>query len=355
MDKSSYMKNMKVLFFWEGFPPCGLLLEKLKKHFHSNLTILGTPAKVSFPDFDTLFPDLNIKWLKNPNQIWDLKDSYSSFNIIVHTGWAHPGWIKYSKWMKKNKGSKLYFLVDNIYTGTIRQYLGAIYFRLKLKKLYDGVFVPGNASFEFMRFLGMSREKIFCGYYGAYEKIYYSDKTLKERNKEFFFVGQLVKRKGVDLMLKAYKLYRKNGGKWNLRISGSGPLENLCFGEGIIFDKFLSPFECASKMRASMCLILPSRDEHWGTVVCEAAASGMSLILSSRVGASSDILRNGINGYSFESNSIFSLYNKMKLISNWNYSRSKIASDISISISKAYGSSAFFNGFLSMIEIEKTS
>ena len=146
-------------------------------------------------------------------------------------------------------------------------------------------------------------------------------------------------------------MYRKNGGIWNLRISGSGPLEYLCVGDGIIFDNFLDPIACATKMRNSKCLILPSRDEHWGTVVCEAAASGMLLLLSTKVGSSEDILRNGINGYFFQSASELDLSKKMELISSWDKSRYLNASNVSISISKSFDSKSFFNGFLSMIEI----
>lgn len=343
--------SKKVLFFWEGFPPCGLLMMELKIKFGENLTILATKAKVNFPDFDTLYPTLNIRWLDYPNQIWDLKDSYADFDIVIHTGWSNSGWFKYSKWMKRVNNSKLFFTADNIYTGSIRQFLGAIYFRVILRKLYDGVFVPGNASIKYLKFLGMPKNRIFCGYYGAFEKLYYSDIKFNDRNNEFLFVGQLIQRKGLDTLVNAFKMYRENGGLWNLRISGSGPLNSLCVGDGIIFDKFLDPNTCAKVMRNSKCLVLASRDEHWGTVVCEAAASGMLLLLSTKVGSSEDILRNGVNGYFFETASELDLAKKMDLISNWDSTRYLNGSNVSISITKGYDSKSFYNGFLSMMEI----
>jgi glycosyltransferase involved in cell wall biosynthesis len=42
---------------------------------------------------------------------------------------------------------------------------------------------------------------------------------------------------------------------------------------------------------------LLSRHETWGVVVNEAAASGLPLVLSDRVGAAHDLLRDGENGY----------------------------------------------------------
>jgi glycosyltransferase involved in cell wall biosynthesis len=42
---------------------------------------------------------------------------------------------------------------------------------------------------------------------------------------------------------------------------------------------------------------LLSRHEPWGVVVNEAAASGLPLVLSDRVGAANDLLRHGVNGF----------------------------------------------------------
>jgi glycosyltransferase involved in cell wall biosynthesis len=343
------IKKKKILFFWEGFPPCALLLTELKYIYGNNLTILATKANVNFPNFEIEYPNLQIEWLSNPNEIWDLRNKYINYDIVIHTGWVHRGWTKYTTWMKKND-VKLYFTVDNIYNASFKQFIGFFYFRFFLKNKYDAVFVPGNATSKFLKFLGMPSDKIYCGYYGAYEAIYYSNKPIFERNNEFFYVGQLINRKGLDTLLNAYKIYRQNGGNWNLRISGSGPLENFCFGEGIIFENFLSPKECASRMKNSKCFILASRIEHWGTVVCEAAASGMLLILSDKVGSSDDLMRNGINGYLFKSSNTFNLSEKMMLITKWNENRLSHGSEISKSISNGYNSKSFLNGFLSMIE-----
>lgn len=342
-------KLNKILIFWEGFPPCGLLLSHLKTKFGSNLTILATRAKVNFPDFAIEYPNLNIRWLDEPNQIWSLREEYNDFSVILHTGWNHPGWVKYSFWMKR-KGARIIFSVDNIYKSSIRQLLGAIYFRIKFRNKYDAVFVPGIKSKRFMSFLGMPNQKIFIGYYGAFEHLYSPGKEVSQRNQDFLFVGQLIPRKGIDILLKAYTLYRSKGGKWNLRISGSGKMADLCVGEGVIFEGFLPPKNCSIMMKEARCLILPSREEHWGTVACEAAASGMLLLLSTSVGACEDILRDGINGLSFENKSHTYLANKMFEISNWEEQRLNHGGEVSTSISKGFDSQSFYSGFLTMIE-----
>ena len=55
---------------------------------------------------------------------------------------------------------------------------------------------------------------------------------------------------------------------------------------------FGSPVEVAAEMRRSRFFLLPSREEHWGVVVHEAALSGCGLILSDSVGSAPDFISN---------------------------------------------------------------
>jgi glycosyltransferase involved in cell wall biosynthesis len=55
--------------------------------------------------------------------------------------------------------------------------------------------------------------------------------------------------------------------------------------------------ELAQRYVEADVFALLSRHETWGVVVNEAAASGLPLVLSDRVGAAHDLLRDGENGY----------------------------------------------------------
>ena len=59
----------------------------------------------------------------------------------------------------------------------------------------------------------------------------------------------------------------------------------------------LSEDELAQHYVDADVFALLSRNEPWGVVVNEAAASGLPLVLSERVGAAHDLLRNGENGF----------------------------------------------------------
>ncbi|MBN1638895.1 MAG: glycosyltransferase family 4 protein, partial [Ignavibacteriales bacterium] len=91
--------------------------------------------------------------------------------------------------------------------------------------------------------------------------------------------------------------------------------------------------------RKADVFILPSLREPWGHVVTEAAASGLPLIVSNKVGSSPDLVKHDVNGYIYEPNNIrklakyimklvysSKLRKKMgkeseKIASNYNYDR----------------------------------
>jgi glycosyltransferase involved in cell wall biosynthesis len=85
-------------------------------------------------------------------------------------------------------------------------------------------------------------------------------------------------------------------------VAGDGPerpaVEELARGRGVRLDLTgdLSADAVAETYVAADVFALLSTRETWGVVVNEAAASGLPLVLSNRVGAAYDLLRDGQNG-----------------------------------------------------------
>lgn len=77
-------------------------------------------------------------------------------------------------------------------------------------------------------------------------------------------------------------------------------LRGACAAAGVGLDMVthgLGEDELARRYVDADVFALLSRHETWGVVVNEAAASGLPLVLSDRVGAAHDLLRDGENGY----------------------------------------------------------
>jgi len=339
---------IKPIIFWEGFPACGLLLKQVVRQFEKDLLILATKPAVPFLNLEELLGH-KIIWLDNANDIWNRKEEFGDRNFIVHTGWNHTGWLKYDQYLKDKNDAKVVVVVDNNFKKNLRQFIGAFYFRLVLKKYFDAAFVPGREGQKLMKYLGMPENRIYVGNYGAYEEIYKDVKPIEQRSNEFLYVGQLNIRKSVDILVQAFNIYRKSGGTWNLRILGEGPLRDMCKGDGIIFEGFTQPHEVAYKMSQSKVFLLISREDHWGTVVCEAAACGMNLITTKTVGATIDILRKNINGIVLDDIKITYLVEAFKYYEKIEGSILINGSKVSRGIAQGYDSFSYYTAFMKMI------
>jgi glycosyltransferase involved in cell wall biosynthesis len=109
---------------------------------------------------------------------------------------------------------------------------------------------------------------------------------------EIIFVGQLISRKGVDILLRG--LGRLGSKNWRLTVVGDGPLrsEYEAIARRIGVDtrtQFLGALpnrQTLDLMASSDLLVLPSRFDGWGAVINEALMRGVPAVCSDRCGAS---------------------------------------------------------------------
>jgi glycosyltransferase involved in cell wall biosynthesis len=340
---------IRPIIFWEGFPVCGLLLKKVVKHFGNKLIIVATRPLVPFSELEVMLGH-KIIWLDSADDIWERKEEFSDRNFILHTGWNHKGWLKYDKYIKNKNNAKVFVVVDNHFKKNLRQLVGALYFRLVLKKYFDGAFVPGREGQRLLKYFGMPEDKIYVGNYGAFEGIYKCKKPIDKRKKEFLYVGQLSHRKSVDILIDGFSHYKKNGGTWSLRIIGDGYLNSICTNvDGVIQEGFLQPNDIVDRMNDSKVFILISREDHWGTVVCEAAACGMNIITSKGVGSTVDIVRNNINGLVLDELDYHTLSNALFYYQSLNNELLSIGSSVSTGIAKGYDSTTYYSAINKML------
>ena len=151
-------------------------------------------------------------------------------------------------------------------------------------------------------------------------------------HKEILYVGQLITRKRVDLLLQAFSQLDLPTAR--LRIIGKGdqeqPLQQLThqlgIAERVSFTPGMPNAGIVAAMAAADVLVLPSRFDGWGAVVNEALMVGTPVICSDRCGAS-DVIENGRNGYVFEAGNARALLECLHSIChNFHWDRDALAS-----------------------------
>ena len=286
---------MKIFFYWLHLPVASSILHKAQMELNhldlytNELCVTGSSVKNLF-----LRPPMLIS-IDRMTQIQE--ELLLKYDVFFLPGWRSASLLKLA-YNAKKRGKIVVLTADNNLNNTIQQCIGAILFKIFRGLFYDYAFVPGIQSTNLMLKFGFERLSIYKGFYGANELIYNSLVDINLRNNEFLYVGQLINRKKVRLLIEAFKTYESLGGYWKLRIIGIG--EQLNFlksmsSNNIIFDGFKEPKDVAKAMNNAKALVLLSEEEHWGTVVAEAAACGMGLVLSEKVGSLDDLLQS--NGF----------------------------------------------------------
>lgn len=240
---------------------------------------------------------------------------------IFTGGWSYKPYLKL---IKELKPATSVIGFDNHWTGTLKQKFGSLYFKWKLKPLFDFAFVPGTPQFEFAEHLGFDGKHIakgvYCCDHALFTKYFQANEPQKAKSfpKRFLYVGRYASEKGVkDLWSTFIEWQNEKPNEWELWCAGKGELTCPPHPKIKHFG-FVQPNQLGTITKDTGVFILPSTFEPWGVVVHEYAAAGFPLLCSSKIGAAETFLENGKNGYVFEAGDREQLKEKMNTFSTLN-------------------------------------
>jgi glycosyltransferase involved in cell wall biosynthesis len=120
---------------------------------------------------------------------------------------------------------------------------------------------------------------------------------------DVLFSGQLIERKGADVLIRAFAQISHRVPELRLKLLGTGPrlsaLVKLIpteLRDRVQFLGFQQPNAIPGIFADADAFVLPSRHDGWGVVVNEALGAGLPIIVSDRVGAR-DLVKHGCNGF----------------------------------------------------------
>lgn len=247
-----------------------------------------TSNKIHFVRRDLLIPELLF--------------SNSTINLVYLPGWMDKGYLKIVK-KYKAKDYKLITCIgiDDQWHWSLRQIIGVFVFKLLWKNLIDFAWIAGAPQYMYARMFGFSSSKIgynllSSGFTGDIDKIKIPSDKLK-----FIFVGRLVKEKNLLTFLSVFN--NMNIENITLDIIGDGYLmEKLksCKFKNVNFLGYQPPEVVSHLLKSSDIFVLPSIHEQWSVALHEAMSYGLVGLVSKNVGANSEFLIEGYNGYSFD-------------------------------------------------------
>ena len=283
--------GISIGFVWEGLPMYAAReIRALAVFENLAVTVVGSrpPFPVAEIDRTSPFP---IHWydgvIDTPS--WS-EITPRTPDIVFSSGWAFP-LCKRLAAEAKQQGRAVVCMADNRRRHTARQFLGAVRFRLGLRRRFDRFFVPGQGGRRLMRFFGVPDGHVREGLYGADPALFNATTAASSRSKTILFVGQMIDRKGVDVLLEGFRDSELESQGWRLRCIGDGPLAaQAAATPGCDHLPFCDADEVARHLADARLFILPSRNDNWGVALHEAALSGCVLAASSTVGATCELM-----------------------------------------------------------------
>lgn len=123
----------------------------------------------------------------------------------------------------------------------------------------------------------------------------------------FAYLGRLIHRKGLDLLLKAAAELKSRGATgFKLRFIGMGDegwlrplIHQFGMEEHVEMTGFLSGEKLRGALQSADVFVLPTRQDTYGAVAHEAACLGLPLLLSRHAGAAEALVQQERNGFIF--------------------------------------------------------
>ncbi len=311
---------MKILFLYSEYVP---YLDGLMRHL---VVDHGSTVRVVSWDKNLLkphsIPQIQGVSFENRSQftVAQLVNVIEGFKprIIYISGWMDHGYLKAVKKARNREEFTTVCGFDDNWFGTPRQRLGALYFRLFLRKYFDKAWVAGARQYHYVRQFGYSDTDIAFNMLSCDTALFDTSITLdsdKDANqRKFFYVGNFREVKGTDLLADAYRVYRKDlNGSCELICIGQGTFQDrLDSVDGITVLPYMSSSDLVRLTSDFDVFIFPSRKDQWGVALHEFTLRGFPLLSSIGTGATERFLIDGFNGLMFDIGDHRDLAAKMK-------------------------------------------
>lgn len=288
---------------------------------------------------------------------------------VVINGWGVPEAIAALQWCHR-QGAKAILTSESLPPERPAIWKEALK-SLRIRR-FDAALVGGRPHAHYVKSLGMPAERIFLGY-DAVDNDYFQRETdarrmrqsdLRDRydlpSRYFYANTRFLARKNLPACVQAFGLAvgESEAKDWHLVITGSGEDEDdvrKAIAKAGIEDRvhlpgFVQYADLPTYYGLASAFIHPALTEAWGLVLNEAAASGLPILSSLKVGAAHELLMHGENGWLFDPSSVESMARAMLLTMEATPEERERMGQVSRGIVEKWGPCRFAEGCLCALE-----
>jgi glycosyltransferase involved in cell wall biosynthesis len=292
----------------------------------------------------TLFPEGDSRTRPVAELEMRIRDALSASrpDAVAIPGWSEKGALTALRWCLE-EGVPAVLMSETTASDEPRVWWKELVKR-RIIALCSTALVGGQRHKDYLTDLGMPADRIFTGYdvvdnehfaRGAEEARGQRSEDGGQRSEvrdrlglpENYFLAsaRFIPKKNLETLIRAYAEYRRtiltsdhqvptsalrplSSDLWPLVLLGDGPLrpelEHLISDLRLLTSALLPGFKQYDELPAyyglAKAFVHASSTEQWGLVVNEALASGLPVLVSDRCGCAPELVRDGLNGFTFD-------------------------------------------------------
>jgi glycosyltransferase involved in cell wall biosynthesis len=228
----------------------------------------------------------------------EVTDGRGRGDVLIVTGWESPAYLRALLRARRRDVATVLF-----YESTAQSHrfgIGPVaWARSWALRAADAVLTPGSAATAAVRAMGVPAERVVTGVnvvdVAAFAEAARRLRAARQPGHAFLYVGQLILRKNVEGLLRAFAQMAHRSD--TLTVVGDGPLRGsleavaaTCgITDRVTFTGHVDGEDLLRSYAHSDTFVLPSTEEVWGLVANEALASGLHAVVSRRCGVAADI------------------------------------------------------------------
>ncbi len=219
--------------------------------------------------------------------------------VCVFAWEYNPAALQCLSWCRKNNRRFIHVTEGTLYS---ERYIGRLQkaSRRKIIRNADGYVACSTRSAEKLKWWGADERDIHLSLLTRNLDPYFNTER-KPVPGRLLYVGSLIERKGIDLLMRALIHVKAD---WNLHIAGNGPereslqrtAEEYGIGDRITWCGFTEGDALLREYSEASLFVLPTREDCYGLVLLEARASGVPIVSSKYADGAYDIITDGYNG-----------------------------------------------------------
>lgn len=280
----------------------------------------------------TGFQDLNSSWEYIVRSYESELENNKAQQLVDESDFVIYGSAPYEMLQNRKKNGKWIFLyserlfkesrgkdplnLKTITACTLRYFFSS---HKKLRLLCSSAFSSND--YRFFRFKENQTYK--WGYFPPISNHSFQDFVNSKEENSIIWVGRMIHWKHAELAIELAKKLKLNSISFQMKLIGDGPMAEYLneevkksdLQENVHFLGVLDSKQTRLEMERSQIMISTSdHNEGWGAVVNEGMASGCAMVASHLMGSVPYLIKDGINGYVFESGNLDDLYIKVKTL-----------------------------------------